>query len=196
MNFRSSILLSIFAHIAVFVFFFTNNIPSNAGANQRMELMDITLETSPSNKNKAVYRTRPALNKDLITLKQNENKPAEHMFVEDYSGKGTDNIKYTEKGGHGELEDYYSSVRTKIIKNMRYPKISRANNEEGSVRIAFSIDKRGRLIDLSILEECGFESLNNDAVKTISTAAPFNSFPASIRKESLSLNIPLKYELH
>ena len=73
----------------------------------------------------------------------------------------------------------------------RYPK--RAAGQFGVARLAFTIDRQGRLLDVRIVGGSGSPALDEDALATVKRAQPFPAPPETAPNEELSLVLPIRY---
>lgn len=93
------------------------------------------------------------------------------------------------------LAEYYARIRSHIIKHKYYPPRALRSGDEGSITLAFSIDKNGLLKELSLTNRCRSPLLNTAARDTVTRSAPFPAFPSSIKEDLLQLSITLDYSL-
>lgn len=93
------------------------------------------------------------------------------------------------------LDDYILKVRKRIERKKGYPGESRRKGEEGTVTVSFVLDFRGNLLSAEVVSSSGHEALDTAAVTTVRDASPYPPFPEELTKESLSLNIPIRYEI-
>ena len=73
----------------------------------------------------------------------------------------------------------------------RYPR--RAEGQFGVARVAFTIDRQGRLLDIRIVGGSGSPALDEEALATVRRAEPFPAPPANVPSEALSLVLPIRY---
>ncbi len=102
-----------------------------------------------------------------------------------------------ESGGDaGEIiSDYISKVRYRIEKEKRYPKKSLIRKEEGTVMVSFLLNSSGSLLSAEVFSSSGFEGLDDAAIETVMGASPYPPFPKRLKRDRLSLKVPIKYEI-
>ena len=90
---------------------------------------------------------------------------------------------------------YISNVLKKAWAAVEYPDRALRREQEGTVRIAVTVDKSGKLIDTVPVEESRFGLLNREAIATFDRAQPFAPFPPSITEDTISFTIPVTFEI-
>lgn len=88
------------------------------------------------------------------------------------------------------IKAHFLYIKEDIEKNITYPRLARKMGWEGKVVVSFVITEDGMVIDVKIVESSGFSLLDNNAVKTIKTTAPFPKPP--VRAEMI---LPITYRL-
>ena len=61
--------------------------------------------------------------------------------------------------------------------------------------VALKLGKKGNILDLFLVEECPFESLNHAALDTISGIGKFPPIPDELGMNELTLKIPVEYKI-
>ena len=90
---------------------------------------------------------------------------------------------------------YISELMKKIRSNARYPKRSLARNEEGSIRITVTIDRKGNVMSTSMIEASPYELLNEAAQGLIAKAIPLPPMPDTVPGSSLVFTVPITFAL-
>lgn len=93
------------------------------------------------------------------------------------------------------ISDYISKVRYRIEREKRYPKKSLIGKEEGTVMVSFLLNSSGSLLSAEVFSSSGFEGLDDAAIETVMGASPYPPFPKKLKRERLSLKVPIKYEI-
>ena len=83
--------------------------------------------------------------------------------------------------------DYAARIAAHLMRHKRQPG---GNERAGRVSVAFSLDRTGRLISASIAA-AGAANLNEAALATVRSAAPFPAPPADVRK--LTFVVPIRF---
>ncbi len=73
----------------------------------------------------------------------------------------------------------------------RYP--ARAAGRFGVARVAFTIDRQGRLVDVHMVDGAGSAVLDDEAIATVRRAAPFPRPPDAASADQLSFIVPIRY---
>jgi protein TonB len=83
------------------------------------------------------------------------------------------------------------SLVAQIERFKRYP--PQAEGRFGIVRVAFSIDRSGRLLGARIISSSGSAILDDEALAIIRRAAPFPGPPTGVADDRLSFVLPIRY---
>lgn len=92
-------------------------------------------------------------------------------------------------------QKYFSEITHEIHKHKYYPRRAYTLNQEGLVLVALKLGKKGNILDLFLVEECPFESLNHAALDTISGIGKFPPIPDELGMTELTLKIPVEYKI-
>jgi len=90
---------------------------------------------------------------------------------------------------------YVSDVLRKIRSKVTYPRISQERGQEGSMRIAVTLDRNGNILEMAWLEESRHDRLNKEAWEAVRRAAPFPPMPDSLPGHSFELTAPISFEM-
>lgn len=85
----------------------------------------------------------------------------------------------------------FSTIRSTILANLRYPMIARRHGWSGKVEIAFLVTPEGRVGQLRVQRSSGHEVLDEEAMAAIRRSAPF--VPPRI---AALLVMPVTFELN
>lgn len=86
---------------------------------------------------------------------------------------------------------YLEGWRRKVeeVGNLHYPEQASRLGIYGNLKLKVSIDKKGQLVEVKILQSSGQEMLDQAALQIVRLAAPFEPLPESIRKTTDILEI-------
>jgi protein TonB len=79
--------------------------------------------------------------------------------------------------------------RVERIGNMNYPEAARRQNIYGNLQMSVELRADGSIVEIKILQPSGKKVIDDAAVRIVRLAAPFSSFPDSIRQEADNLVI-------
>lgn len=136
----------------------------------------------------AVYSTEyKSLRAKLDTQKQtfaNEPRIRRHTSV---SSKSAIDAEYL----HNWAE------RVEQIGNKNFPEEALRKGIAGSLRLSVILKPNGSIDSIEIMQSSGYPVLDNAAIQIVRSAAPFEPFPAQIRKEADLMEIirTLKFEI-
>jgi periplasmic protein TonB len=84
-----------------------------------------------------------------------------------------------------------SALRGRIVQEIRYPALARANGWKGTVVVAVRIDAAGVLLQAIIRQSSGYEVLDRAAIALVRKVTPVSN-PLAL---PVSIEIPIVYEL-
>jgi protein TonB len=82
-----------------------------------------------------------------------------------------------------------------LERNKRYPEAAQARNQHGSVELAFSLDRQGRLTASRIAKSSGSAALDEAALDLVRRSRPFPPPPPEMSDAELNLNVPIRYNI-
>jgi protein TonB len=81
-----------------------------------------------------------------------------------------------------------------LERNKRYPSDARNRRQQGTVQLAFSIDRQGHLVASRIVTSSGASALDNDALELAKRASPFPPPPREAG-EQVDLTVPIRFNI-
>ena len=101
-------------------------------------------------------------------------------------------------GAKASKEDYgyYQLILDRLDRLKRYPARARRRGDEGTVILAFTLNRDGSLKQYAIKQSSGSKALDLEVKKLIRRAAPFPAIPANISQQELELSVPISFTLH
>ncbi len=188
--------VSIFIHLAVLI-----SVPlSNTGKNtDRKEIFDVDLiQESPPDQNHTPVNPAVMSTPHEHITQTKEDKGTEKPIQPDYS----DTIKakeatvslYPDNKEISKYSSYLEHLRSEINSAWQYPAFAKEHGLGGNLTLCFSIDKKGRLLDVMITDPSKHPALNSEAVNAIREAAPFNPFPEKYSISKLNVVATFTYQ--
>jgi periplasmic protein TonB len=99
-------------------------------------------------------------------------------------------------GGTPKVEPTWASGVVKHLQQYkRYPGDAQTKNEEGTVILAFSVDRTGHVLEHHIVHSSGHPDLDEEVMSLIERAQPLPPFPASMSQAQLDLTVPIRFSL-
>jgi len=90
---------------------------------------------------------------------------------------------------------YFSHIKRKIELIWEYPRLAAMRHQEGSLLLKFIILKDGTLKGAYLLESSGYRLLDNEALRAVREAAPFNPIPDRLKTTHLNITATFNYSL-
>ncbi len=109
-------------------------------------------------------------------------------------GRGTGKGSGSGAGAKGSA-NYYGKLASWLNRHKRYPSRARRLRQEGTVKVLFTIDRRGRLLSHRIVASSGHALLDQEVKAMLKRASPLPAFPAGMSQSKLTLTVPIRFNL-
>ena len=120
-------------------------------------------------------------------LEVNDQRKSSHLE----ESKGKDD---TQNNIRMEL-DYKNVIRAILKSNQRYPRRAIDRGIQGTVFLAFTVNKNGELEAHKIVETSGHRILDNAAVAMLLKSVPFPPFKDKIKGDRLHMSLPVNFNI-
>jgi TonB family protein len=124
------------------------------------------------------------LEADLSRLTTEEPTPPEPS--EDTISLDTEDKRYS---------SYAGAIKEQLLRHWQYPPQATENLIEGDVLVLFTLDRKGSLINVKVLQPSSHGLLDGETLRTIRSAAPFPPFPGSVTVKRLHIKANFAYRL-
>ena len=98
-----------------------------------------------------------------------------------------------EKGYSSGLDSYIDDIKSQIVSSIGYPSLARELGVSGTVKVRLRILSDGWLKEALVVGSSGSELLDNSTLHSIKKLAPFSSFPGSLERNEIAVDIPIVY---
>lgn len=88
---------------------------------------------------------------------------------------------------------YFKSVREVINTRWNYPPLALENKWEGQVILELVVLADGQLEEVRVINSSGHSALDDEAVRAVRAASPFQPFPSRIQKSRLKVVAKFEY---
>lgn len=92
-------------------------------------------------------------------------------------------------------QQHIQSVLRKVYANIEYPKSAVRQGREGVARIAITLNRNGSLNRVELVEESNYDDLNEAALASVETAAPFDPAPQANEDDQTFIQFPIRFQL-
>jgi protein TonB len=82
-----------------------------------------------------------------------------------------------------------------LERNKRYPRSSQIRREQGTVRLRFTMDRLGKVLQAQIDDSSGYSALDEEVLAMIRRAEPLPAFPPDMTQAQLELIVPIRFSL-
>ncbi len=96
---------------------------------------------------------------------------------------------------HSKYDIYLAYLRGKIEREWRYPRQAQHAQKEGIAIILFTITDRGRLSETLVVGSSGCPVLDDESIRTIQSAAPFEPLPVTFNLSRLNIVAAFDYRI-
>ena len=83
--------------------------------------------------------------------------------------------------------DYLGRLKARIQNEWGYPEEARRLGVGGELHMLFTLNKAGTLVNIQLLESSGFPVLDNEALRAVKAAAPFDPFPPQMGEDAFNI---------
>ena len=90
---------------------------------------------------------------------------------------------------------YAKLIKERIGFHWKYPPDALERLLEGKLMVVFSLARKGDVIQIELMKNSGYETLDREAVRAIQAAAPFPPFPGHIKVSRLNIKASFDYRL-
>ena len=100
------------------------------------------------------------------------------------------------RGGRaGDQQNYFGRLVAWLNRYKDYPPEAKKRKQQGTVVLAFSIDRAGEVLAARIQTSSGYPFLDRAALAMLDRAGPLPPMPDSMPRERLHLAVPIEYSL-
>lgn len=126
--------------------------------------------------------------------KKVEKKAVAKKNVEQVKNPNLASGVISDTGKPKKAETSYKAIISAILqKHKRYPSRALRRKQEGTVAVVFMVKKNGSLAKYEITDSSGYELLDQAVEEMLKSATPFPPFPSDVKKESITLLLPVDF---
>lgn len=100
-------------------------------------------------------------------------------------------------GRRGNATNYIQTLNQWLARHRTYPAAAKRSKQEGTVRLAFTMNRKGDILKSHIAGSSGYAQLDEAALKMLQEAAPLPEVPDDFypSRDTLPLVMPIEYSL-
>jgi periplasmic protein TonB len=83
--------------------------------------------------------------------------------------------------------EYLARLKQRIMAEWTYPEDAQRVGVSGDLEIVFTLNPAGTLIYIQLTRSSGFPILDNEALRALKTAAPYDAFPPQMGADSVNI---------
>lgn len=91
--------------------------------------------------------------------------------------------------------DWYALIAAHLERNKRYPREARRDGLQGTPTVRFTVDRRGRVSNISISSSSGHTALDEATIDLMRRVSPLPAMPRSMGRDSVTISLPIEYTL-
>ncbi len=94
--------------------------------------------------------------------------------------------------------NYMDSVLERLRRVQSHPTVSNLAryHTSGQVVVEFTVDQQGKLLDAVVKRSSGYSFLDKAGLELIRLAAPMPGLPVAIGKETLAIEVPIRFQFN
>jgi protein TonB len=94
------------------------------------------------------------------------------------------------------IDPSWQSLLFKQLQRFKsYPSGARARNEQGVVKLTFTVDRDGHVLSRQIMTGSGYPDLDAEVLTMVERAQPLPAFPASMTQAQQDFTVPIRFSL-
>ena len=122
-------------------------------------------------------RTRPSLRDQIAGLGSG--------LIADTGGPAKQTISLDDR--RPRFLDYLARLKQRIMAEWTYPEDAQRVGVSGDLEIVFTLNPAGTLVYIQLARSSGFPVLDNEALRALKAAAPYDAFPPQMGAESVNI---------
>ncbi|WOF73008.1 energy transducer TonB [Parvibaculaceae bacterium PLY_AMNH_Bact1] len=91
--------------------------------------------------------------------------------------------------------DYLATLTSWLARHKRYPRSARRRNLEGTATLSFTMNASGNVLRYEVVRSSGYDVLDREVVNMLQRAEPLPALPRGLRRTSMDITIPIRFEL-
>jgi periplasmic protein TonB len=95
----------------------------------------------------------------------------------------------------GIQDQYFRALRDWLDRHKDYPRLAQRRGEEGTVVLAFTLNRYGMVLEHAIVRSSGYTMLDNTVEHLIRRAQPLPAIPPEMNVELLQVIVPIEFRL-
>jgi periplasmic protein TonB len=95
----------------------------------------------------------------------------------------------------GIQEQYYRLLRDWLDRHKDYPRLAQRRGEEGTVMLAFTLNRYGMVLGHAIVRSSGHTMLDNTVEHLIRRAQPLPAIPPEMNLDTIQVVVPIEFRL-
>ncbi|MGO1693484.1 MAG: energy transducer TonB [Marinobacter sp.] len=89
--------------------------------------------------------------------------------------------------------NWQNILQAHLAQRKRYPRRAQMRRQEGVPWVSFTIDREGRVLDVSLFRASGVKSLDKETVALVHRADPLPAPPPEVPGNTVSLTVPVEF---
>jgi protein TonB len=98
-------------------------------------------------------------------------------------------------GNKAAAQNYYGRIATWLARHKRYPNQARRLHQQGTVKVTFTVSSNGRVISKRITKSSGHALLDREVQNMLERASPLPRIPSSLNRSSITITLPVAFNL-
>jgi protein TonB len=94
-----------------------------------------------------------------------------------------------------QVASWHRQIALQVERHKGYPALSRTHRETGTVELAFTLDRSGKVLASRVVRTSGFAALDQETIETVKRAQPFPPPPSNMPGDTFDFTVPIRFNI-
>ena len=99
------------------------------------------------------------------------------------------------KPSAAQVASWYRKIAQQVERHKGYPPSARERHETGVAKLAFTLDRSGKVVTSRVVRTSGSAALDQETMDTVRRAQPFPSPPQNMPGEVFEFTVPIRFNI-
>ena len=93
------------------------------------------------------------------------------------------------------VASWHRMIALQLERHKGYPAVARTRHETGTAELAFTLDRRGKVLTSRVARSSGSAALDQETIDTVRRAQPFPAPPPGMPGDSFVFTVPIRFNI-